>query len=285
MLGTTYADLMSDGTPFIELQICLEKPPELIALVRALGSVAHQFEHFLRREHPDLSGEVRLFVKEIRQGSTIVELIPQLVLPLIASMDAVLIIDNFVTRFGSAIRGYIDGIRRTDVSRSDIGDFIGTVGLIANDTKGRAIISSAIYNETKTTKRVEFEFSTPEAQKAVESLEAHKHELELSAYEVFKNVLMVFWQSNRRNPKPGKQTGEKAIIERINKRPMSIIYESDLARERIKYETMEDEKNLYKKGFYVDCLVERYNGKPVAYRITAVNDIIDLPDDEEDSSR
>jgi hypothetical protein len=53
-----------------------------------------------------------------------------------------------------------------------------------------------------------------------------------------------------------------------------------MARERIEDEIREDEKNVYKKGFLVDCYVEKFNGKPVAYRITQIHDIIPLPDDD-----
>ncbi len=281
MPQSTYADDMSEGTPFIELQICLEDPPELSLLVRTLAAVGHQFDEYLRREHRELSGAARLFVREIRKGSTIIELIPQLVMPLLASMDTVLIVDNFVRSFGGTIQAYIDGFK-PQVTKSDVADFMGPVTLLANDSNGRAIISSATYHETKTTKRIEIEFDTSQAKKAIVHLEQHKHELELPAYEVFKNVLMVFWQSNKKTPKTGKPTGEKAIIERISKKALAITYESDLVRGRIKYETTEDEKNLYKKGFFVDCMVERFNGKPVAYKITQVIDVIDLPDGDDE---
>jgi hypothetical protein len=92
---------------------------------------------------------------------------------------------------------------------------------------------------------------------------------------------MVFWQSNKRNPQTGKPTGEQVTIESISKKPLAVKYDSELAKDRIKYETTEDEKNLYKKGFFVDGRVERFNGKPVAYRISSVRQVIDLPDDDE----
>jgi hypothetical protein len=273
---------MNEETPFIELRICLDQPPTLVDLVSAFVAIGNQFDHYIRREHPNLEGAAQLFVKEIRKGSTIVELIPQLA-PLIANMDAALIIDNFVRRYGGAIQSFIAGHKLPDASRSDIKDMLGAVTAIANDTDGRAIISSAVYHETKTTKRVEIQFDTAQAREAKAVIERQKADLELKAFEPFENVLMVFWQSNLKDPSTGKRTGERAIIETVWPKPLAVVYETDLAADRIKHETEQGDRNLYKLGFYVDCYVERLRGKPVAYRVTEVRDIIELPDDDDSS--
>lgn len=279
---TAYADLMVAGTPFIELRICLEKPPELFQLINAFVSVGNQFDEYIRSAHPALEGHARLFVKEIRQGSTIVELIPVLA-PLIANMDAVLIVDNFVTRYGGMLKSFIGGTPAPAIPKSDVKDFLGAVEVVANDSNGRSIISSATYHETKTTKRIEIEFTTPEAKQAQSLLERMTIDIDTPVYEEKENVLMVFWQSNVADPAAGKKTGERVVIEVIHRKPLAIKYETDEVRQRIKYETREDEGNIFKKGFFVDCKVERLRGRPVAYRITAVHDVIDLPEDEEGS--
>ncbi|MEI9901801.1 MAG: hypothetical protein WDN31_18755 [Hyphomicrobium sp.] len=178
---------MQDETPFIELRICLEQPPSLFDLVGAFTAVGNQFDEFIRREHPNLQGAAQLFVKEIRQGSTIIELVPHLA-PLIANMDAILVVDGFVRRYGGAIKSYIAGDRLPDASRAEIKDFLGAVTVIANDPDGKAIISSAVYHQTKATKRVEIQFTTREAREAKAVIERQKADLELKAYEVKENV-------------------------------------------------------------------------------------------------
>ena len=57
-----------------------------------------------------------------------------------------------------------------------------------------------------------------------------------------------------------------------------MVYASDLARERIKSEMLSGDRNIYKLGFFVDVNVATKGGQPVAYRITSVRDVIDLPD-------
>ena len=277
----SYSRLMNDDTPFIELRICLGEPPELFALVSAFTAIGSQFDKYISREHPNLSGEARLFVKEIRKGSIIVELIP-MILPLIENMDRALIIDGFVNRYGGILKRYIAGERVPDASRSDLKDFMGSVSVIATDPNGIAAISSAVYHETKTTKRVELEFNTEGARKARDTIESQRVEIDLPAYEKLERVLMRFFQSNLGNPTVGsKKTGERVVIEAISDKPLAIIYETDRAKERIKHETSEEEGNLYKKGFFVDCYVEKSSGKPVAYRITDVHEVIQLPDDDD----
>jgi hypothetical protein len=282
-LGETprYVDLMADGTPFIALRICLSQPPELFDLIGAFAAIGHQFDQYIRDEHPNLEGTTHLFVKEIRRGSIELDLIPHIP-ALIATMDAVLIVDNFVTRYRTLLNAFIGGTPPPAIGKSDTKNFLDTVRLVAKDPRGSASISSAVYRENGPEKHVEIHFTSQQAAEARQVLERQIIENEAPVFEEFKDVLMVFWQSNRKMPKTGKPTGEKAIIEAVSKKPLAIKYESDLARERIKYEATEDPKNIFKKGFYVDGFVERFNGKPVALRIAAVKDVIDLPDDEAD---
>lgn len=277
----SYSDLMNEGTKFVELRICLKDPAELSTLVDAFAAVASQFDSYLRREHPNLKGAAQLYVQDIRKGSIIVELVP-IIQPLIANMDNALIVDGFVRRFGDKLKNYAQGIRDSSASKSDIRDLMGAVTVIANDPEGKSIISSVEFSKTKATTKFKVEFDTEGAKKAKETLQLQKAALELPAYEIFENKLMVFVRTSIRSSATGKKTELQAIIEAIHPKPLPITFETDLARERIEGEIREDEKNVYKKGFFVDCYTERLAGKPVAYRITTVRDIIRLPDDDDE---
>lgn len=277
-----YSDLMEEGSKYVELRICLRDPAELGSLVEAFAAVASQFETYLRREHPNLKGAAKLFVQDIRKGSIIVELVP-VIQPLIANMDNALIVDGFVRRFGEKLKNYAQGIRDASASKSDIRDLMGAVTVIANDPEGKSIISSVEYSKTKATTKFKIEFDTDGAKKARETLQLQKAALDLPAYEIFENKLMVFVRTSIRSSTTGKKTELQAVIEAIHPKPLPITFETDLARERIEGEIKEDEKNVYKKGFFIDCYTERLAGKPVAYRITTVRDIIRLPEDDDNS--
>lgn len=275
----TYADLMTEGTSFVELRIDLERPADLVDLVGAFSAVASQFEQFIRREHPNLKGDARLFVKDIRHGSIVVELIP-VILPLIENMDRVLIVDGFVRRFGGLLASYSQGDKKDDISKSEIKDLMGAVTLIANDPNGTSAISSVEYHKTKATTRINIEFDTAGAKKAKELLQIQKAALELPSHELFENKMLVFVRTTVKPSETGKRTDLKGLIEAAYAKPLAITFETDTARQRIEDEIREDEKNVYKKGFFVDAYMEKLQGKPAAYRIVSVRDIIPLPEDD-----
>jgi hypothetical protein len=271
---------MRDGQPFIEIRLCFSQPAELLDLVDLFAAISSQFERYMKSNYPDLDQHAKLYVRHIREGSIIIELVP-IMQTIIGTMDYTLIVDNFVQRYKDALHTYLSGGKK-ESTRQEIRDYLGSVRAIARDTDGKAVISSAEYKETKTSKRVSFEFTTDQAREARNTLEAQNVQIELPALEVHNRVLMRFYQQNIAEPKIGsRKTGEKGIIESISLKPLSIIYETELAKERIYYEKKEDEHNIFHKGFYVDCYVERVNGKPVAYRIFDVHEIIDLPEDIE----
>jgi hypothetical protein len=273
-----YSDLMSEGTPFIELRINLSDPPDLMDFIGALAAVGNQFESYVAREHPRMQGSARLFVKEIRQGSYVVDLIPHIP-ALIAIMDAVLIVDNFVTRYRMLLDAFFQGTPSPALPKSDAKDYLNAVKLIAKDKKGSASIRSTVFKQSGSETHIAFEFNTEQAQKAQEILERRMIEHEKPVFELIENVLMVFWQSNLKDPETGKRTGEMVTIEAASPKALALVYGTDLARERIKFETEQGDRNIYRLGFYVDVYVERFQGKPVAYRVTNVREIIPLPDD------
>jgi len=218
-------------------------------------------------------------VNEIRKGSIIMQLVP-VIMPLIQTMESVLIVDGFVRHYGAALSIYLGGHVKTDATSSELKDFLGTVAIVANDPHGSSTIVSATYHKTKSTTHAEFQFDTQQAKVARDLIERQRIEIELPAFEERANVLLRFYQSNVGDTRVGsKKTGEKAVIEAVSPKPLAVVYETELAKEQIKHVTRADEKNLYKKGFFVDCYVERSRGRPVAYRIVAVREIIDLPDD------
>ncbi len=156
---------------------------------------------------------------------------------------------------------------------------MGQVAAIAKDPNGKSKIEAVVYEDGKKKIRAVLKFDTKEAAHAVEKIEAHKKRLETTANADHQRVLMIFTQTNVKTPQVGKRTGEWVRIESISPKEFPVIYASDLAEQRIKHEITEDDTNVYKKGFQVDVNVETRGGKPVAYRVTNIHDVIDLPDE------
>ncbi|MBO9589468.1 hypothetical protein [Devosia sp.] len=264
---------------FIELTIDLERPVELYDLMGMFVAIGHQFEQYLRDEHPNLVDETsKIYVRQIRAGSIIADLIP-FIPPLIENLDRVLIVDDFVRRYGGLILKLGHGQKLPEPRKSDLDDLMKGVAAIANDSNGSATLKSVQYDKDGEKTRVAIKFDTKQAQQAIRVIDEQRKELEAKAFQVVENQLLVFWQSNLKQTDTGKRTGELAIMEYITKKPLAVVYDSELAEQRIKHETSEGSRNLYRLGFYVTARVETLNGRPVAYRISEVHDIIELPDE------
>lgn len=221
---------------------------------------------------------MKAYVKEVRKGSIEAELIPLAYNTLITVMDHHQIATRFVQDLGEKI-GTIGkkGQQLPDATKTELTELAKITAAVANDPDGKATVSAIDYKKTPKTVECSIQFNTREARKAIDTIDAQFQELTDVTDFNHENKLLTFFQSNR---KDSDKTGEKGIIGDLSPKPLSIVYASDLAKERIKSEMLDGYKNVFKLGFFVDVNVQFKGGKPVAYRIKSINDVIELPDDE-----
>jgi hypothetical protein len=276
---------MGDGQTHIIVTLDTKEPIEIGDFVTAFTSVASQYNKFMTDSHPEIGGDARVYVKEVRSGSIIADLIPVLTAFGVAGSTLVAIqqadaIVEFVKKYGGKLKVYLDG-DGIDVAatNSDLKDFLGSVAAIANDPDGKASIEAAYFEDGKKDVRAAIRFTTPEARRATEHIEIHRRALRATEHALHERVLMRFVQSNIKRPAMEKRTGERVIIEEIAKADRPLIYASELAEQQIKHEMIEADENVYKKGFVVDIYIETKNDRPVAYKVTNLHQVIDLPDD------
>lgn len=277
----TYAELMAGEPAYIALKIDFKLPIDVLDFVSLFTSLEGQFEHFIRAKYPDFASEARVFVKEIRPGSIEADLITAagLIVPL---MDHVLIVEDFAKRYYERLSKYFKpGGRDADVSKSDLKDLLGAVSAIARDPEASSKIAVVKYEDGKRDVRWAIQFDTSQARRAVEEIENHRRELERVTGTDYSRVLMTFSQSNIKTPPLGKRTGERVVIEEIADTELPLVYASQMAEEQIKHEIREADENVFKKGFVVDVNVQTRAGHPVAYRVTNLHQVIDLPDQEQ----
>ncbi|MCW3780274.1 hypothetical protein OM960_01565 [Defluviimonas sp. CAU 1641] len=273
-----YARLMSEEGIAIVFNLDLSEPVEISDFVSAFSGLGSQFERHLRTARPDLEGEVKIYVKEVRKGSIEAELIPLAYNTLITVMDHSQIITGFVKSISDKIAGFQrPGGRLEGATKSELTQIVDTVAAVANDPDGKATVSAIRYRKTEKITEFSLEFDTRQAQAAIMEIDAQYKEIASVTDFDHENKLLTFYQSNRRD---SDKTGEKGIIEDISPKPLAVVYASELAKERIKSEMLDGDRNIYKLGFFVDVNVQMRSGKPVAYRIKSVRDVIELPDEE-----
>lgn len=278
MSNHPYVQLMEESGVSIVFNLDLDQPVELSDFVASFAGLGAQFERHIRKSHPDLEGEVKAYVKEVRKGSIEAELIPLAYNTIITALDHHQIAARFVKDLARKIDIFRQkGGRLEEASKTELTELARIAGAVANDPDGKATISAINYK--KTPKSVEFsmEFDTRDAVQAIASIDAQFVEISKVTDFDHANKLLTFFQSNR---KDSDKSGEKGIIEDLDPKPLSIVYASELAKERIKSEMLDGDKNIYKLGFFVDVNVQMKGGRPVAYRIKSVNDVIDMPDDD-----
>jgi hypothetical protein len=264
-----------DKSPHLILKIETKSPIELGDFVAAFVGLGSQYEAFHDAEHPDERGDAKFYVKEVRAGSIIAELVPYAgqALALGAGVRYANDLYKFVETYGEKLsKAFKKGGRVPDASKGDLADFLKAVAAVAHDGDGS--LDLAVFEKGEV--RSAFKFSTREARTAEANLTEQRIEMERTTDADHKRVLMTFTRTNVSHAKAGTRSGERVQIDVIHKRPLPIVYASTLAEERIRHEIAEADENVYKKAFDVDVNVEERNGKPIAYRIVALHDVIDI---------
>ncbi len=280
-MNKPYSQLMIESPVYLTLTIDTQQPVELSDFVGQFTSLGNEFERFVKLEHPDLQSDATFYVREVRSGSTIVEMFPQMAVaaPFLASVDHVMIVEDFVRRWGSRLTSLIKGGDKQPVaSKSELKDWSDAVSAIARDPDASSKLEASTFEDGKKKIRASFIFSTKEARSAQLTIEHQKRELDKVERADKERVLMVFTRSDINNATVGKPSGEKVKIEEISDKSLSLTYASDMAEQRLKHEIREADENVFKKAFVVDVNIKSINGKPVAYAVTHVHDVIDIED-------
>lgn len=254
-----------DELPHIILNIQTKRPIELDDFVSAFSSISSQYEKFVRAQYPELSGDAKIFVREVRAGSIEADLIPwamQGLSAVVNVIEQIQIVEKFVKTYGAVLGKYLHGSKEADATRTDLKDFMGSVSAIANDPNGRSTLQAVAYEDGKKKIRAVLVFDTVQAREAQKQIEDQKLLLESATSADHQRVLMTFKQSNVKDSVMGKRTGERVAIEDISPRDLPLIYASELAEQRIKHEVREADENVYKKAFIVDVNVQLVGGRP-----------------------
>jgi hypothetical protein len=284
----TYSQLMAESGAFLILTIETKDPIEIGAFVGEFTSLANQYQRYMRQQFPNAEGEAEVFVTQVAQGSIVAHLLPYwpavagaggIGLTALTVMERLNTLEDFVERWFPRLGRYFnkDG-REPEATKGDLRDFHNTVEAIARDPEAVLKLEAAHYEDGHKNIKATFKFTTQQARVAEQEIENHKKEIEASSSADHERVLMTFVRPDIRTQKAGKPSGELVLIESLSDKPRPLIYASNLAEERIKYE-IRDQESVFKKIFVVDVNVEMRRGKPFAYRIKNVHQVIDEPEE------
>jgi len=270
------------------MKLDTDDPIELGEFVSAFTALASQYDRFIRREKPDADPSATLFVGEIRQGCIEADLVPWIYGAAVGigesiSFSASLVtLSDFVSRYGQSLSFYKDeNADNPSDTTAQLADFHDQVAAVASAPKSNLEVAALVIKDGEKEISSVFKFDTSEAKRIKDNTLKRRLEREKTSAASHPRVLLVFAQTSVKRIRLGsKRTGDRGIIESIAPgKDLALVYSSDLAEQRIKDEIRTAQDNIYMKGFEVDVNVEVRNGRPIAYRITNLHDVIDLPDD------
>ncbi|MDD7910579.1 hypothetical protein PUV47_11670 [Pseudovibrio exalbescens] len=275
---------MGEQSALLTLKIDTDEPVELRDFVGAFTSLANEFERFVQTSYDDIKSEPQMYVREVRSGCIEADLFTGLAAlagAAVQHMDQILILEDFVKRWGQRFTFLSKGtvpVGELETMR-ELKDWADAAKSIASDPVAGHRLEAADFVDGKKRVRASFKFSAPDARTALQHIEDRKKLLNRPETKAYKRVLMVFTRSDVNNSKTGKRSGELVKIEELSEKPMPLVYGSELAEDQIKHEIRESDDNVYHKGFMVDICVKVANGgRPVAYSVTTLHQIIDIGD-------
>lgn len=258
----------------IRLHIHIEntEPMELMNLTSSLVSLNNQYVSYVRRHSSqNISSSSKLYIKEIREGSTILELVEVatvLVLPFLENVNTIL---GFTEYCKQALQ-YFTGKskdRPGNITKYDCQDFSNLVNPIISD-HGGVINIGTVYNGEITI------VLTTDNTEANAIQNAARREIELltktEQTDVHKKVLMTWDQASSSINNNSKNKG---VIDSIfPNKALKILYlaeDEDAIKKRMLY----GDENPLKCVYEVDVMVEVSQNRPIAYRILKLHQIFE----------
>lgn len=285
MNAIAYSALMGEQPAHLTLKLDTDEPIELADFVGAFTSIANEFERYVSEQYPGTKADPRMYVREVRHGCVEADIVAGLqhavvtsAFAAIAAADQVMILEDFVRRWGSRLTSLIkNDVKQGELeSPAQLNDYLKAVKSITADPKGSHNLEASVYEDGKRQIRVAFKFTTPEARTAEQNIEDRKQQLAKPDTDTKSRVLMVYTRTDVHDAAVNKKSGERVIIRDISPKDHAVMYASELVEQEMRAQIREADENVYKKGFVVDVAAQKAGERVIAYAVTAFHSVIDL---------
>lgn len=256
----THSSRMSPNEATLTIEINNKNPIELLDLTDSMHAVGKQYVRYLNKTGNTVSENTKLYVKEVRSGSVIIELSDLLPFSIpfvdITNWNSIL---EFVQHL-KAVYEYLLGKGpkpEGDFQKADWQNYSSIVNPVVKDEGSQINISGDFIDKRKVTINLNFTETN-----AIQNRAAQEISL-LKAPTTGEHKNAVFYWHTIKNAKSGT-SGEKGIIESISVNPVKVVFDDETIKNGMAF--MEN-KNPMLSGFIVDVYVESINEEPALYRI------------------
>lgn len=248
------------------------KPIEISEFITSLNAIGNLFSSFAKKNGDcKESAKSKLYVEKIEDGCIdiiLCEVVAAGMLPFMENM-------NVILEFSSYVKNVIDYLTKGEGTKPEL-DFNECKGfkelmtVTAGDNNGSTEIG-AINKTDKGNVYNNCTFNFQESNSAQNQLEKRIESIKSvqPITDVYARQLMTIYQMRS---DMGTDKGNKAVIDSISQNKLSVVFETDELKEKI----LHSDSNPTKKGFLVDVVLLTAQDKIVAYKVTALHDIIDL---------
>lgn len=264
---------MSENVQSIALEIIIQnkEPVELIDFTRSFLALSNTFSDFVEKNADNqVQREAKLYVKEIKPGSIVVDLVEY------SGVALLPFIDNFnnILEFSAYLKGiltyFLNGTGdKPEVSPKTLNDMSTFIAPVAKDNGSQMTIQTLNINTGDL--NLYFSGNSTESITIQENLKREYDEVrELKPEpEIHSKVLMSVWQA-RSDIK--SKTGNKVIIDELSEKPLNVIFENETDKEKI----LMGDDNPLNTAYVVDVIIQTAQNNPAAYKVLKFHEAIDL---------
>jgi len=246
----------------LEITINNKNPVVLTDLTMALLGVGQQFERFIENETNEqhaVSSE--LFIKDVRSGSIIVELVAQAipVVPLLWQGGSLLEWVNHAKSVVDWLNGKLAHPPK-ELTKQDLKQWSNILEPVAKDHGSQ--MNFTVSNGGQVINQIFF--TSEQANAAQNQIRREIGKLEEPDDHNQHKRVMVWYQSKFDS---SSSTGDKAVIESISKSPVKVIFENNAVKKAMLAGDHRYLKQWHELAYIVDVKVQTVQGIPKVYTI------------------
>ena len=246
----------------LEITIKNERPIVLTDLTLSLLGINQQFQKFLESEtNQDYQPSTELFIKEVRSGSIIVELVAMCmpIVPLVWDGGP---LKEWVNQAQAMILWFLGKVKSPprEIQKNDLNQWKSILEPIAKDNGSQLNIS--VSDGGKVINQVFI--NSEQANAAQNRIKRELDKFDDPDDHIQKRKVMVWYQTKF---DAGSHTGDKAIIEAISKKPVKVIFENSALKEAILKGDPRYSKPWHELAYVVDVEVQTVKGIVKLYTV------------------
>ena len=246
----------------LEIKIENKKPVELTDLTLSLLGVSHQFQKFIETETTeDYNSATELYVKEVRSGSIVIELVT-LAMPIVPLIWEGGPLSEWVNQAKSIMEWLLakSKDKPKELTKQDFSQWHTILEPVAKDSSSQLNFSVSDNGHVVN----QFIISSNEANVAQNRINRELKQLE-SPTDLIRVKKVMTWYQTKFDP--DSNTGNKAIIESISKKPIKVVFENNAVKEAMLQGDQSFSKSWQELAYLVDVEVQTINDVPKVYTV------------------